>query len=43
MNNQRLRSVRQAANRGSAEAQFELGERYAEGRGVVRDDVEAAR
>ena len=38
-----LPSLRQAAERGDPNAQFELGVRYAEGKGVAPDDKEAAR
>ena len=35
--------LRRAADQGNADAQFNLGVMYAEGRGVPRDDAEAAR
>ena len=38
-----LEAIRQAAERGDADAQFALGVRNSEGRGVPQDDVEAAR
>ena len=38
-----LDTVRQAADQGDADAQNNLGFRYAEGRGVPQDDAEAAR
>jgi localization factor PodJL len=38
-----LEALRQAAIAGDARAQYELGVRYASGRDVTRDDVEAAR
>jgi hypothetical protein len=38
-----IREVRWRADQGNAEAQFQLGDAYAHGKGVVRDDAEAVR
>jgi TPR repeat protein len=38
-----LEELRLKATRGSSQAQYELGERYAHGKGVAQDDAEAAK